>query len=174
MFLNIIIEYCFYTQIKQYITWKMMVKILFLSYDLYKVYIFWLDSNHMNDEGEAVMWVRVCTVGSNYKIKGSKYIVLSVSHQQENVNRTCEKWTRPVIIIMTYSWTPFPKELACSCCKWPSSSVVFDKSRYLFDMPHLCNQVGGWKRQIIWLIWVSMHGKELFGICMLGFPQKLW
>ena len=118
----------------------------------------------MNDEGEAVMWVRVCTVGSNYKIKGSKYIVLSVSHQQENVNRTCEKWTRPVIIIMTYSWTPFPKELACSCCKWPSSSVVFDKSRYLFDMPHLCNQVGGWKRQIIWLIWVSMHdGKELFG-----------
>ena len=72
---------------------------------------------------------------------------------------------RPVIIIMTYSWTPFPKELACSCCKWPSSSVVFDKSRYLFDMPHLCNQVGGWKRQIIWLIWVSMHGKELFGKC---------
>ena len=48
---------CFYTQIKQYITWKMMVKILFLSYDLYKVYIFWLDSNHM--KGEAVMWVRV-------------------------------------------------------------------------------------------------------------------
>ena len=66
-----------------------MVKILFLSYDLYKVYIFLLDSNHM--KGEAVMWVRECTVGSNYKIKGSKYIVLSVSHQQENVNRTCEK-----------------------------------------------------------------------------------
>ena len=116
-------------------------------------------------KGEAVMWVWECTVGSNYKIKGSKYIVLSVSHQQENVNRTCEKWTTSHHHHDLFMDSFSKRAIACSCCKWPSSSVLFDKSRYLFDMPHLCNQVGGWKRQIIWLIWVSMHGKELFGIC---------
>ena len=91
-----------------------------------------------------------CTVGSNYKIKGSKYITFPPTR---NVNRTCEKWTTSHhdLFIDSFQKSQF-QQMALLIC--------FLTNRDICSICHIMQSSGWLKRQIVYSIAnLCEHGK---------------